>query len=106
MIPRYLTVKQLAQRLQVAPKTIYAWVADTDVPHYRFGSTLRFVEQEVLQWGRQVGAARSDKEQQDGCEKTQSQRRVVRRHSIHRSDNRQAPEIAPFDWSRSHQKGG
>ena len=62
-ISALLTVKQLAECLKVSEKTVYNWVRETSIPHHRFGRTIRFVEQEVLQWGRQADSTRSEMEQ-------------------------------------------
>lgn len=45
-----LTVKDIAVRLQVKEKTVYAWVTQRRIPCVRMGSVLRFEEKEIDQW--------------------------------------------------------
>lgn len=50
----WLTVKEAAEVLRVAPKTLYRWLETKchgEVPHHRIGSrTLRFRRSELEAW--------------------------------------------------------
>lgn len=48
MINQLLSVPQLAEALQVPPKTIYQWVWKREIPHLKVGRHLRFNLVEVL----------------------------------------------------------
>lgn len=43
-------VKQAAELLKVSDKTIYRWLASSQIPFYRVGSQYRFSRNELLQW--------------------------------------------------------
>ena len=43
-------VKQAAELLAVSEKTIYRWVAASQIPFYRVGSQYRFSQNELLKW--------------------------------------------------------
>lgn len=43
-------VKQAAELLNVSDKTIYRWLAASQIPFYRVGSQYRFSKTELLQW--------------------------------------------------------
>ena len=45
-----LTVKDLAARLQVKDKTVYAWASQGKIPSLRINGVLRFDAAEVEQW--------------------------------------------------------
>lgn len=45
-----LNVKEAAALLGVAPRTIYAWVAERRVPFRKAGRLLRFDRAELLAW--------------------------------------------------------
>ena len=45
-----LTVAQVAEMLQVSPKTIYMWCDLRIIPHYRLGGTIRFKVKEIEEW--------------------------------------------------------
>ena len=52
-----LTVKQLAEKWQLNPHTIYNWVASEKIPFHRFGNkTIRFKEEEVEDWSQKKGS--------------------------------------------------
>jgi excisionase family DNA binding protein len=58
-----LTVKQAAERLQVAPATIYGLCARLQLPHLRIGTgrgTIRLLEEDLLAFlrGRKVEGRR------------------------------------------------
>jgi excisionase family DNA binding protein len=48
--PRYLTVAQLAVRLQVSESTIYGWVDRDLVPFLMAGDLLRFDPAVINEW--------------------------------------------------------
>lgn len=48
--PRYLTVAQLAQRLQVSESTIYAWVDRDYIPFLMAGDLVRFDPNAIHDW--------------------------------------------------------
>ena len=45
-----LTVKDLATRLQVKDKTVYAWVSQGKIPAVKINGVLRFDAIEIEQW--------------------------------------------------------
>ena len=45
-----LTVKDLATRLQVKDKTVYAWVSQGKIPSVKINGVLRFDATEIEQW--------------------------------------------------------
>lgn len=45
-----LTVKDIATRLQVKEKTVYAWASQRRIPCVRIGNVLRFDDSEIEQW--------------------------------------------------------
>ena len=44
----YLTVKEVAQYLNMKASTVYAWVPE--MPHYKIGNLLRFRKEDVDAW--------------------------------------------------------
>ena len=48
--PRYLTVAQLAERLQISESTIYGWVDRDYIPFLRAGDLLRFDPIKIDDW--------------------------------------------------------
>lgn len=48
-----LTIREIAQRLKVSPKTIYKWTHLRKIPVARAGRLLRFNETDVLNWMKQ-----------------------------------------------------
>ena len=50
MTERLLTVAELAEYLQVKPRTIYQWVWRNRIPSLRAGSTVRFRRAEIDDW--------------------------------------------------------
>jgi excisionase family DNA binding protein len=46
----YLTVTQLAQRLQVSESTIYAWVDRDYIPYLMAGDLVRFDRSAIHEW--------------------------------------------------------
>ena len=49
-LPRLLTVSEVAEALQVSPKTVRRMVAYRRIPCVRFGRALRFFPGDVLAW--------------------------------------------------------
>lgn len=50
-----LSVKGVAEFLQVSEKTIYRWVAGGTIPHQRVGDQYRFARHEVASWAQAQG---------------------------------------------------
>jgi len=49
---RFLTVREAAELLRLAPKTIYALVTSRRVPYRKAGRRLLFLESELIEWTR------------------------------------------------------
>ena len=47
---RYLTVTQLAERLQISESTIYGWVDRDSIPFLMAGDLLRFDSSAIDRW--------------------------------------------------------
>lgn len=47
---KVLSVKDVMGMFGVSRITIYNWTKKNGLPHYKIGETLRFKEEEVLQW--------------------------------------------------------
>ena len=47
---KLLTVKELAEWLQISPSTIYQWTHTGFVPHYKLPKGVRFKEEEIERW--------------------------------------------------------
>lgn len=45
-----LTVKELARKLGLSERTIYAYRTRLGLPYYKFGRSIRFDEKEVEEW--------------------------------------------------------
>jgi len=51
--PEYLTVEELAGRLQISVRTLTRWVkADPSMPAFRCGGVLRFHRERIERWLR------------------------------------------------------
>ncbi len=50
MTTSLLTVKELATRLQVKEKTIYAWASQRKIPSIKIHGVIRFDASEIEQW--------------------------------------------------------
>ena len=46
----FLTVKDLATRLQVKDKTVYAWISQGKIPCIKINGAVRFDAAEIEQW--------------------------------------------------------
>ena len=49
-LDRLLTVEDLAEKLQVKPRTIYQWVHERYIPVVKLGSLVRFKPGTVIEW--------------------------------------------------------
>jgi excisionase family DNA binding protein len=49
---KLLKVPQLAEMINISPKTIYDWVHKGRIPHYKLEGSLRFDVDEVKRWLR------------------------------------------------------
>lgn len=47
---RLLNIHQLSQLLNTKEKTIYDWICKKKIPYYKLEGSLRFKENEILQW--------------------------------------------------------
>ncbi|MGA9769050.1 MAG: helix-turn-helix domain-containing protein [Blastocatellia bacterium] len=48
--PQYVTVKELAEVLQVSDRTVHDWVSDGRIPFHKVGGGTRFLISEIVQW--------------------------------------------------------
>ena len=50
--PELMTVKELGRYLpsHPAPATIYGWIRENSIPHYKQGKTLMFKKSEIDKW--------------------------------------------------------
>ncbi len=46
----FLNIKEVSQYLGIKISTLYFYVENGDIPHYRIGRLIRFKKQEVDQW--------------------------------------------------------
>lgn len=63
-----LTSEQVAELLQVEPRTIHQWARDGKIPHVRVGKFFRFHEAELEAWIRaeHVASCRSSVHRAEG----------------------------------------
>lgn len=54
-----LTVKDLAQQLQIKPATLYAWAAQEKIPCVKIHGVLRFERERINEWLMTFGISRS-----------------------------------------------
>jgi len=47
---RFLGVKELSEYLGVTPGTVYRWVHDQWIPHYKLGSLVKFEIEKIECW--------------------------------------------------------
>ena len=45
-----IDINTLAEKLSVKPMTIYSWVHEGTIPHFKLGRLVRFDEREILIW--------------------------------------------------------
>ena len=50
--PRLMNVKEAAEFLRVAPKTLYGLVSQRRIPYRHAGRRLLFLESELIEWTR------------------------------------------------------
>ena len=50
MTKKFLTVKELAVRINVKEKTIYTWIGRRAIPFYKIEGIFRFKESEIEEW--------------------------------------------------------
>ncbi|MEN3335678.1 MAG: Helix-turn-helix domain [Blastocatellia bacterium] len=48
--PQYLTRNELAELLQISPRTIDDWVSEDRIPYHKAGNSTRFLISEIVQW--------------------------------------------------------
>ena len=48
--PRLMDVKEAAEFLRVAPKTLYGFVSQRRIPYRKAGRRLLFLESELISW--------------------------------------------------------
>lgn len=48
--PQYVSVEQLAEMLQISPRTVHDWVSENRIPYHKAGSQTRFLVSEIVQW--------------------------------------------------------
>ena len=53
MTPSLLTVKDMATRLQVKDKTVYAWASQGKIPCVKVNGVIRFDAKEIEHWLQQ-----------------------------------------------------
>ena len=44
---RYLTLREVAERLKVSRRTVYRWIKDEDLNAYKFANEYRITERDV-----------------------------------------------------------
>ncbi|MHB2026816.1 MAG: helix-turn-helix domain-containing protein [Elusimicrobiota bacterium] len=49
----YMNVDELTEYLGIAKWTLYQWVSQQRIPHYKFGGLLRFRNTEIEAWTEQ-----------------------------------------------------
>ena len=47
---KLLTAKEISETLNIAESTVYAWVHDGFIPHYKLGRSVRFSEPQIYEW--------------------------------------------------------
>ena len=56
-----LSVSQLAEYINMSPKTIYEWVHKGKIPYYKFVGSLRFDLDEINRWIKSNKSGRNGK---------------------------------------------
>ena len=51
-LKRYMDVGELAEHLGIPKWTLYQWVSQQRIPHYKFGGLLRFSNSEIEAWAQ------------------------------------------------------
>lgn len=52
----FLDVEGLAKLMGISQTTIYKWVSEKFIPHYKIGAAIRFDKDEVLGWAKKRGS--------------------------------------------------
>jgi excisionase family DNA binding protein len=52
--PRFMTVREAAELLRLAPKSLYSLVSQRRIPFRKAGRRLLFLESELLDWTRPI----------------------------------------------------
>lgn len=47
---RLIDINTLAEKLSVKPMTIYGWIHEGIIPHFKLGRLVRFDEEEIVMW--------------------------------------------------------
>jgi len=50
--PRFMTVREAAEFLRLAPKSLYSLVSQRRIPYRKAGRRLLFLESELIEWIR------------------------------------------------------
>jgi excisionase family DNA binding protein len=50
MLPKFLTVEEVADLLRVSPRSIYDWVSQGAIPFHKAGRRTIFLLDEILEW--------------------------------------------------------
>lgn len=70
---RYLTTKEVADKMQVSPSTVYLWVKKGDLPAHKVGRTVRFRDDEVTYFmGGEMNGHRSAAPRQRRARRTRT----------------------------------
>ncbi|GAT04199.1 helix-turn-helix domain-containing protein [Mycolicibacterium fortuitum] len=56
----WLSADNIANHLGVTKETVYAWIAEKDMPAHKVGRLWKFQAAEVDDWVRRAGAAAAD----------------------------------------------
>ena len=57
----HLTVSEVAKIMRVSQKKIYLMVKDNQIPHYKFGVTIRFDKEKFYEWHKSQYHPATDK---------------------------------------------
>ena len=75
-----LTVKDLAQQLQIKPATVYAWAAQQKIPFLKIHGVIRFERERINEWLKTFGVTSQQvKFERDRCETRQSVEALIAR---------------------------
>ncbi|MBI1823702.1 MAG: helix-turn-helix domain-containing protein [Nitrospirae bacterium] len=47
---KYLNIQELSSHLNVKAKTIYGWISQREIPHFKLGRLVRFEKDEIDRW--------------------------------------------------------
>ncbi|HEY7546374.1 MAG TPA: helix-turn-helix domain-containing protein [Blastocatellia bacterium] len=50
VLPKFLTVEEVAELLRVSPRSIYDWVYQGTIPYHKAGRRVIFLLDEILEW--------------------------------------------------------